>query len=72
MVPKLRSNRIWMRPTVITGIAVTNRKEVTRVIQMKGGILIRVIPGALMLMMVTRKLNAPASDDTPNVSRPRA
>ena len=56
----------------MTGIAVTNRKEVTRVIQMKGGILIRVIPGALMLMMVTKKLNAPASDDTPKMISPRA
>ena len=62
---------VWISPTVITGKAVINRKEVIRVIHVKGGIRMRLIPGALRLIIVTMKLKAPAIDETPSTSRPR-
>ena len=50
----------------IAGNARINRKLTTRVIQVKTGSLIIVIPGALILMMVVMKLIAPKMDDAPD------
>ena len=61
-----------MSPTVITGNARISRIEVIRVIQMNTGMRIRLMPGARMLMMVTVKFRAAATEDVPNTNRPRA
>ena len=53
------------------GKARTIRTEVISVIQMNIGIRISVMPGARMLMIVTKKLNAAAIDATPRICRPR-
>ena len=50
----------------IAGNARINRKLTTRVIQVKTGSLIIVMPGALMLMMVVMKLIAPKMDEAPD------
>ncbi len=42
------------------------RKLTINVIQVKTGILIKVMPGALMLMMVTMKLNDASKDARPS------
>ena len=54
---------------MITGKARITRKAVTNVIQVNSGILIKVIPGARMLIMVTIKLKAEASDAIPRTCR---
>ena len=54
----------------MAGKANTSRNDVMSVIQVKIGIRISDMPGARMLMIVTRKLNAPASDATPRICRP--
>jgi len=48
------------------------RKEVTSVIQMKTGMRSSVIPGALMLKIVTMKLNPAAMEAIPRINRPNA
>ena len=69
-MPKARSNINSMRATVITGNASTSRNEVTKVIQTNKGIRISVMPGARMLMMVTKKLKAAAREEIPSSSSP--
>ena len=49
--------------------AKTSKRDVINVIQTKTGMRIIVMPGARMLMMVTMKFSAPATDDAPNTSR---
>ena len=56
--------------TVMTGKASTIRIWVMKLIQVKIGMRIIVMPGARMLMMVTMKLNAAASEATPRIWRP--
>ena len=68
-VPKLRSITSSSNPTVMTGKARTSSRDVMRVIQTKTGMRINVMPGALMLMMVTVKFNAPATEDAPITSK---
>ena len=58
---KLNSNKA----TVITGNAKTNNIAVINDIQVKIGIFIKDIPGALKFTIVTMKLKAAASDATP-------
>src|SRR4026209_1550760 len=59
-----------MRATVIAGKARTSRNWVTKLIHTKTGMRIRVMPGARMLMMVTRKLKPASIDDTPRICSP--
>ena len=54
----------------MTGIANSSRNDVTSDIQMNTGIRMKVMPGARMLMIVTMKLTAPASDATPRICKP--
>ena len=54
---------------MITGNASTSRIEVIRVIQVNTGNRIRLKPGARMLMMVTMKFSAAATEETPRTSR---
>ncbi len=58
-----------MRPTVIGGNASTIRNCTTRLIQMKTGMRMSVMPGARMLRIVTMKLIAAIIDDTPRIWR---
>src|SRR3990170_1609038 len=70
LAPNSRSNMSWNRPTVITGKAKTIRNEVTSVIQTNSGMRNKLIPGARMLRMVTRKLKPEAMEETQRISRP--
>jgi hypothetical protein len=69
-VPKKRSNMRRMRATVIAGKASTRRNWVTKLIQMNTGMRMRVMPGARMLMIVTRKLKPASIDERPRICRP--
>ena len=71
-MPKKRSNNSNVSATVMTGNASTISIEVTKVIQMKRGNLINDIPGALMLIIVTRKLNAAAREAMPRICKLRS
>ena len=52
-------------------MANSSRNWVTRVIQVKTGIFMSVMPGARMLSTVTIRLTAPASEAMPAMMRPR-
>ena len=65
-IPKARSNSSSISATVITGNASTSSIAVTIVIHVNSGILIRLMPGARMLTIVTMKLNDAASDAIPS------
>ena len=56
----------------MTGIANSNRNCTTRIIHVKIGIFIRLMPGARMLSTVTMRLMAPVSDAMPVICRPNA
>jgi hypothetical protein len=47
------------------------RKAVIKVIQVKTGRRIIVMPGARRLMIVTMKFSEPTTDETPSTCRPR-
>src|ERR1700761_14733 len=49
----------------MNGVAATTRSEVERFAQTSNGIRQKVIPGARMVMIVTRKLSAVAIEDAP-------
>ena len=55
---------------VKTGVAISTRTEVTRTVQTRIGIRNRVIPGARILKIVTRKLTAPRIELVPTRARP--
>ena len=67
--PKKRSNISSISATVITGNARIRRKDVTSVIQVNRGSRMKPMPGALMLRMVTIKLNAAAREAMPSICR---
>ena len=67
--PKSRWNISRNSATVMTGMANTSRNCTTRIIQVKIGIFIRVMPGARMLRMVTIRLSAPVSEAMPVICR---
>jgi len=48
-----------------TGNESNNKKAVINTAQTKSGVLLAVIPGALMLVIVTMKLIAPRIEETP-------
>ena len=53
------------------GVAATTSSEVERFAQTSRGMRQKVIPGARMVMIVTRKLSAVAIDDAPANCTPR-
>ena len=53
------------------GVAATTSSEVERLAQTSSGIRQKVIPGARMVMIVTRKLSAVAIDEAPANCTPR-
>ncbi len=59
-----------MRATATTGKAVTRRKLVTSVIQLKRGMRIIFRPGARRLMMVVMKFTPPMMELIPRMERP--
>ena len=69
MVPYDRSNINSAKAMAIAGRAKINKKLTTRVIQVKTGSLIMVIPGARMLMMVVMKLKDARRDATPRICK---
>ena len=54
-----------IRALVMTGVAIRTRTEVVRTVQTRIGIRNRVIPGARILKIVTRKLIAPRIELVP-------
>ena len=59
-----------IRALVMTGVAISTRTEVTSTVQTRIGIRNRVIPGARILKIVTRKLIAPRIELVPIRTRP--
>ena len=55
----------------MNGVAATTRSEVERFAQTSSGMRQNVIPGARMVMIVTRKLRAVATDEAPANCTPR-
>ncbi|CAB4724808.1 unannotated protein [freshwater metagenome] len=70
--PKPREKLSRNSATVMTGIANTSRNCTTIIIQVKMGILNRLMPGARMLMQVTMRLIAPVSEAMPVIWSPNA
>ena len=68
--PKKRSSISSVTATVMMGKASTSSTMVTRLIHVNSGIRMRVMPGARMLTMVTKKLNAAASEAIPSTWMP--
>ena len=67
--PNIRSNIIKNNPTVNGGNANKINAEVTNVVHVNNGILIYVIPGARILIIVTRKLIPPINVPTPEICK---
>ena len=65
---KLRSTRA----TVMTGKAKSSKNWTTRIIQVKTGIRSMVIPGALILTIVTMRLIEPTREAMPTIWSPSA
>ena len=55
----------------MNGVAATTSSEVERFAQTSSGMRQKFIPGARMVMIVTRKLSAVATDDAPANCTPR-
>src|SRR5688572_1147533 len=55
----------------MNGVAITTRREVVKLAHTSSGMRQNVIPGARMVMIVTRKLSAVAIDDAPANWTPR-
>ena len=60
-----RSNITKNCEPAMKGVAITTRSEVVKFAQTRSGMRQNVIPGARMVMIVTRKLSAVAIDDAP-------
>ncbi len=69
-VPYSLSNCNWIKATVITGKAKTIKTFTTAVIHIKTGSFINDIPGALIFIIVVRKLNPAANEAIPRTWRP--
>jgi len=69
-VPRRWSANSINNPEVKTGMARTASSEVASTAQTKIGMRSMVIPGARIRRIVTMKLMAPSSDDTPTMSSP--
>ncbi len=70
-VPNSLSASTIARAAARKGEARTTRKAVIRIDQVKSGIRKSFMPGARMLMMVTRKLTPPSMELTPSTCSPR-
>ena len=70
--PNRRSKVSRNSATVMTGSAKTSRTWTTKVIQVKTGIFINVMPGARMFSTVTVRLMADTVEPMPVISRPTA
>jgi len=66
-VPKNRSNISRINATVMTGNAISSSTWVMKLIQVNIGIRISFMPGARMLMMVTKKFSAAAIEAMPRI-----
>src|SRR3954470_13611032 len=55
----------------MNGVAITTRSEVVKLAQTSSGMRQKVIPGARIVMIVTRKFSAVAIDDAPANCTPR-
>lgn len=70
LVPNKRSNIKSPNPTVNGGKANNINEDVTNVVHVNIGIRIYVIPGARILIMVTRKLMPPINVPIPEICKP--
>src|SRR5690349_2864763 len=70
-VPKCRSDSSKVMATDNDGVAKSTIDEVTIIVHTNMGSWVSFIPGARMLMVVTRKLIAPSSEEAPSKCRPR-
>src|SRR3954449_5922744 len=64
-VPSARSNSTMNCDPAMNGVAMTTSSEVVKFAHASSGMRQNVMPGARMVMMVTRKLSAVAIDDAP-------
>ena len=64
-IPRMRSKKTMNWAPATKGVAPTTSSEVERLAQTRSGIRQRFIPGARMVMIVTRKFNAVAIEDAP-------
>ena len=67
----VRSSSSNVRPTESTGSTAISRIAYVRIVQMKSGMRIQLMPAVRMLMIVTTKLIAPSSDAIERMWRPR-
>jgi hypothetical protein len=63
--PSARSSRTMNCEPAMNGVAMTTSSEVVKFAHTSSGIRKNVIPGARMVMIVTRKLSAVAIDEAP-------
>jgi hypothetical protein len=64
-VPSERSSRTKNCEPAMNGVAITTSSEVVKFAHTSSGIRQNVMPGARMVMIVTRKLSAVAIDEAP-------
>src|SRR5215211_3194509 len=65
LVPSARSNRTMNCEPAMNGVAITTSSEVVKLAQTRSGMRQNVMPGARIVMIVTRKFSAVATDDAP-------
>src|SRR5258708_960167 len=63
--PSARSSRTKNCDAAMNGVAMTTRSDVEKFAQTSRGMRKKLIPGARIVMIVTRKLSAVAIDDAP-------
>ena len=61
----IRSNSTMNWEPAMNGVAITTSSDVVKFAQTSSGMRQKVIPGARMVMMVTRKFSAVITDDAP-------
>src|SRR3989440_3527076 len=64
-VPIVRSNSTMNCEPAMNGVAITTSSDVVKLAHTSRGMRQNVMPGARMVMIVTRKLSAVATDDAP-------
>src|SRR4051794_26316967 len=70
-VPRVRSKSTKNCEPAMKGVAITTRSEVVKLAHTSRGMRQNVMPGARMVMIVTRKLSAVAIDEAPANCTPR-
>ena len=63
--PSARSNRTMNCETAMNGVAMTTSSDVEKFAHTSSGIRKKLIPGARIVMIVTRKFSAVAIEDAP-------